>query len=194
MSANRQYCKDVPVLLEVEPMVDHFREHGKPTIDALSTALGRVGRDNGPQLLFNLWDEGLLTRWTLTRFVGEVWKACDHPEAEVAEELWLLAFEQAGYTVDGRRAEYPDTPLILYRGASFERRLGMSWTDDVNVARWFASKWNDAKGYPGIVWTATVESWRLLARNTDTPDGEPEYIIDTFGLALAEYTPVEASS
>lgn len=193
MTATRRYCSDVPVLLQVRALVDHFREYGKPTVGALDVALARVGRDNSPELFFSLMEEGLITRWACRRFVGDVWSACDHPENAVEKELWLAAFGWAGYTVDGRGAERPDAPLVLYRGASFERRYGMSWTDDIKVAHFFAKEWRVARAHPGVVWTATVEPWRLLAHNAKQREGEPEYVIDTSGLAVSEYVPVVAA-
>jgi hypothetical protein len=41
------------------------------------------------------------------------------------------------------------------------------------------------------VWTAIVEPWRLLARNLEAREGEPEYVVDTDGLAITEHVPVD---
>ena len=179
------YCRDVPYVFQVASLVEHFREYGKPTVAALGNALGRVDGNSGPSLLSSLAEEGLLTRWAVTRWIGDVWSGCEHPEAELDPDDWREFFCWAGYTVDGRRVALPVASLVLFRGAWREPlccRYGMSWTDDREVALWFASR-HVNKGAPaGAVWTAEVDPDRLYARNRNVRKGESEYVIETDGL------------
>ena len=193
---SRGYCHDVPVILNVEGLVNYFRERGKPTVRALRTALSRVGRNNKPKLLWRLYEEGLLTRPAARRHVGAAWSACEHPEwafdvdDDYGGEEWLYLFWLVGcYTVDGKRAPRPEQPLTLYRGAPRESQDGWSWTDDRDVAQWFADRFPDMPDrLPSFVWTATVEPWRLFCRNHEDARGESEYVIDTSDLEITEAT------
>ena len=187
---NHGYCHEVPVVLRVDPLVDYFLANGKPTVDALLTARCRVGRNNGPELLWRLYESGLLTRWSATRHVAAAWSGCEFPEDALWDydpDAWHYLFGLAGYTVDGRRAERPTEPVKLYRGASWERREGMSWTDDVTVARWFANRSTRIHPEsPGRLWTTTVDPGCLLARNVNERPGEPEYICFVDARAITE--------
>jgi len=200
---SRGYRKDVPMLFDVEPLVDHFRQRGKPTVDAVHTAMCHLDRNLSPVLLQRLYEERLLTRRAATRWVGQAWSGCEFPETALDAEEWQYLFWRAGFTVDGRRADLPDAPLVLYRGATYERRDGWSWTDDIEVARWFARRINGegwqtycsfqgpafhrVRESPAVVWKATVEPDRLYAGNLSARRGEPEYVIDTDGLDITEY-------
>jgi len=186
------FCDEAPLLFHVDAMVRHFGAHGKPTVNALGDALARVGRNHEPELLQELVEERLLTTWAVRRYVGSAWSGCEYPEDALRSEQWSELFLWAGYTVDGKRADLPASPLVLFRGASYERRYGWSWTDDCNVARWFADR--SSGGYPASpasVWQATVEPWRLFARNVSTREGEPEYVVDTDDLDITECERVE---
>jgi hypothetical protein len=95
---------------------------------------------------------------------------------------WRVLFKYAGYTVDGKPAERPPEPLELWRGSVPERCTDWSWTDNRDVAQWYANGYR--RRPQGTVWQATVEPWRLLARNTERNEGE--YVVDTDGLVLVE--------
>ena len=63
-------------------------------------------------------------------------------------------------TADGQR---PAAPVTLYRGAPGRSNgRGMSWTLDVDRARWFAQRW-DLTGRSGSVYKATVKPHAILA-------------------------------
>ena len=98
-------------------------------------------------------------------------------------DTWRDLFELAGYTEDGKPAERPAEPLTLYRGSVPERKALWSWTDNREVAARYASG-NYYRRPSGILWVATVDPWRLLARNTDR--SEYEYVVDTEGLVIVE--------
>ncbi len=177
------YCHIAPHTLAVDATVNYFATHGKPTIDALETALCHVGRNSGPELLYMLHEERLLTLPACRRVLSAVWVDCEWPEAALDDEYWRGLFDWVDYTVNGRKAERPTAPLALYRGASRERREGWSWTTDPSVAQWFAERSNIFHPeHPARVWKASVNPLFLLACDTATRPGEPQYILDPWGL------------
>ncbi len=130
----------VPLLFSVEELVDHFHAAGEPAAAELDEALGRVGRNHGPALLVDLWSEGLLTAEAAMRAVPSTWCGCEFPSRTVDADLWRALFDLAGYTVEGISAERPTRSLRLYRGAVPKHRDGWSWTDDRQLAEWFAQR------------------------------------------------------
>ncbi len=65
--------------------------------------------------------------------VPDVWSAAEYPGRALEDDEWSALFEHAGFTVNGVRAERPTEPLVLFRAAPEEHRLGWSWTDDSRV-------------------------------------------------------------
>jgi hypothetical protein len=63
--------------------------------------------------------------------------------------------------------------------------LPSSWTDDQELAKWFADRPHN-KGR-GQVYAAHVAPARLLARISEQRAGESEYVVDARGLAVADY-------
>jgi len=159
-------------------------EHGDPTPGDLGRALVRLGRNHGPALLGDLEAEGLLTPPAAAAHVGAVWSMAEYPDRYLDHDTWRELFRLAGYTVDGVPAERPVEPLTLYRGSVPERRANWSWSDRLDVAQRYAAG-GLGRRPPGVVWQATVEPWRLLARNAG-PDSrdESEYVVDTEELQI----------
>lgn len=177
---------ELPYVFTVDEMLAHLVEHGEPTGEELSTALGRLGRNDGPALLFDLLHEGLLTAET-ARLTGTTWNAAEYPDRAIPHQTWRELFTIAGYTRNGQPAERPAEPLQLYRGSVLERRGDWSWTDRLDVATGYAHG-TRARRPLGKVWTADVEPWRLLARNEGKDNRhESEYVVDTDGLAIIEH-------
>lgn len=163
--------------------------------EALSLAMLRVGRNDAPALLFHLdWEVELsadLTAWA----VPHAWCMVEWPTRALEAEVWQDLFERAGFTIDGVVAPRPTEPLTLYRGADHDHRLGWSWTENVDRARWFA----DRPQHPtrGKVWTATVMPWALLAYIHESGRSESEWVVDPdgiFDVAELAAEPVELSA
>lgn len=176
----------LPVITDSAELV-HWMAENEPDdgwqVDDLETACSRVGRNAGPALLIDLHREGVLTRALYVAMVGHVWSMAEWPLRQLEGHEWLELFHVAGYTRamedgPGRRWPRPRKPRTLYRGADEANRLGWSWTDNLETARWFANRevWKS----PGQVWTLTVDPRWLLAR-IDTRK-ESEYVIDGGGL------------
>lgn len=156
--------------------------HHQVSRDELASVLLGVGRAHAPGLMWDLHALGVLSKDSYLETAG-VWSMVEYPIRALDGDGWQELFDEAGYTVDGEPAERPTKPVRLYRGAVDESACGWSWTDDLGVARKFASGelWHSG-GRAGRVWVATVEPWRLLARISDRQ--ESEYVVDPYGLAV----------
>lgn len=188
MSTDIEVSSEPPgVALTVESWFEWAIERDVPlTREELETASARVGRNPAITLLFDLHYESLLSP-DAYRLAGSLWSVAEFPESYLRNE-WIDVFELAGYCVDGLPSPRPAEPLTLYRGATPEGKTGMSWTDDHEIARRFASGELWGRQTPGVLWTAKVEPWRLLCRNHEDGRHEAEYVIDPAGLEVREST------
>ena len=166
---------------EVDAVVDWFFDNSDLIDDDnLAIALMRVGRNSGPHLLMALHLEGMLTSEQLARAVASAWSACEYPDGCLDYAEWEGLFDAAGYTVDGVPAERPMENLRLYRGAVPERCSGWSWTDNIEIARKYAS--GHFYREVGKVYVADVPPSALRARNTGR--SEDEYVVNTHALTI----------
>jgi hypothetical protein len=165
----------------------YILEADELTADDLVTLTARAGRNSGPDLLWTAYIEGKAGRDVLTATIGGVWTGAEYPDQALGRRAWLELFAEAGYTEEGRPAERPTDPLTLYRGATYERRRLMSWTDNRAVAERFAAGGLVGR-QAGRLWTATVPPPALLCRINDRD--ESEYVVDTRGLRIVEYREV----
>lgn len=184
----------IPVITDVDELLEYiFDRDIEPGAEELRLMIGRVGRNAGPAVLESLRCEDLLTHEAATALVGDVWSSAEYPEDYLGRADWLALFTLAGYTVDGKAASRPASPMRLYRGCPAQRRARMSWTSDLSRATWFAQ----GGGYrdKGVVWTALVGPERLLCANLDSTGGrgEAEYVINPDGLDIQPYASAEAS-
>lgn len=124
------------------------------------TQVCRAGRNHGPRLLVEWWEEGVLTTEELRGLLPHVWSMAEWPEQHLSRRDWLAMFSEAGFASDSGH-EAPTEPLTIFRGCSYERRRGMSWTTDLEQAEWFAARlvWVAA----GNVYEATVPPVAVLA-------------------------------
>lgn len=158
----------------------------------------RVGRNASPALLWELWVRRKLETDAVAEAVGDAWTGAEYPTHALADfagedpghgrGMWLELFSDAGFNIDGRPATPPRDPLVLYRGAPEEHRLGLSWTSDLTQARWFADRWRLTTGDPAPVWRFTAPPERVLAIFREARQ-EAEYVVvvsesDNFGEVL----------
>lgn len=151
------------------------------TVDDLRTACSRVGRNNEPALIWDLWCED---GWhdEIAEVVGDVWSVTEYPERALDQAMWMDIFNYAGFRRDGQITPPPTKSLTLYRGSTAEGRFGMSWTDDLAIAQSFARGGIRGRA-AGTVWTADVEPRYLLAYvGGEGSRGESEYVVDPEGL------------
>jgi hypothetical protein len=64
-----------------------------------------------------------------------------------------------GYLEDANLAVRPTATAHLYRGATLQRKRGMSWTRDLELAAWFAGQFS----IDGHIWEAFVPPESILA-------------------------------
>lgn len=172
----------VPHVSTVEAMFEHFDTLGRtPTPSEIDVACGRVGRIPAVGLLVELYYGGMLTPEAAAANVGSVWSCSEYPDRHATRADWRALFALAGYTEDGKPAELPTEPLTLWRGSVTKRRTDWSWTDSREVAERYAGGEHYRRPL-GVLWQATVDPWRLLAKNTERD--EHEYVVDTQGMTI----------
>ena len=175
---------DVPLVFNYDELLTWLLDcWPPPSADTVETVASRLGRNSYPELVAGLWLEDRLDREVARIVVPAAWSAVEFPSRACDEDLWRHLFDLAGYTVDTAPAERPSEPLTLWRGALPSHASGWSWTDDLELARWFAARPHNRA--EGRVWVATVEPTRLLARITQQREGESEYVVDARGLQVA---------
>lgn len=151
----------------------------------LDLCLSRIGRNNGPALLFD-FHYGRVVKLDAPDMAGavaNVWSDAEYPESAYdPPSFWVRLFERNGYSHDGIRVARPTEPVQLYRGCTEEGRFGMSWTSDREVAESFA--YDSLRGRPpGTVYTATVAPGSLLAYiDAEIGRSEREYVVNPAGL------------
>lgn len=139
---------------------------------------GRKGRNELPHVLRGLFESGELDLADLAEGVANAWVSAESPKQELGAPYWLEMLESTGFILDGERAANPETsPLKLFRGASFDRQRQMSWTEDLELASWFATR-SLGDGHLSAVWSATVQPKRLLAHINSGREGESEWVVN----------------
>jgi len=110
-----------------------------------------------------------LPRRTLRRILRDFWNLTEGVRPGDAVEL----FRRAGFVRDTRN-RLPGGALTIFRGVSSPRhRLGLSWTLDLDVARFFAQRY---RSEPGPVYAAELDSTDALAYFASRD--EAEVIVD----------------
>ena len=117
--------------------------------DLLLSLISWSGDNFGPRLLWRWWERGDVPAGALHAYVAQVWSNAELPEDWVGRENWIDLFRQAGYPS-------PELPLTLFRGTHPERRLGMAWTTNIDVARHFADRWVLSEGEPMPVYRTEI--------------------------------------
>jgi hypothetical protein len=137
----------------------------------------RVGRNNEPALLHDLYYGGSLDLQRNPGLVADAWSSAEFPTKNLEPRTWEELFDSAGYTHDGQRASRPTEPITLYRGCHHERRFGPSWTCNFNTALWFANR--DLGDGRGNVYVHHAQPRELLAYiGPEVGRGEDEYVLN----------------
>lgn len=123
---------------------------------------------------------GTMTPGVVTFYLPRLWRY--RPDtSKVPSEVWRAMFEQAEYTEDMVVRERPKRTYRAYRGATFENRDGLSWSHDVEQAKYFA-RFRQAPGAPARVWVTNIPPERMHARYLD--GWEQETTADVRGLDI----------
>lgn len=147
----------VDVLEKKENMAmvrEKFREMIKDT-DSIWKLYIMIHKPYRP-LFFKLIYENLSTE-DYNQMLAYVWTDVENPnqDANVKIPQWIRFFKKADKSLimEPDDLEYynnlPDDELItVYRGVGKGREpMGLSWTDAIDVAKWFAKRWNNPDAY-----------------------------------------------
>ena len=90
------------------------------------------------------------------------------PRADPRNRGLGRAFNAAGFITDTEGVARPSKPLTLYRGCTPDGVLGMAWTSDPDVARWFTERWATSKdtGHFAQMVTAQIKPISCLQSST----------------------------
>jgi hypothetical protein len=159
-------------------------EHMPLRRDEFDYIATRIGRQHGPALLAELVRTGLADDDFLAHALPIVWEMHEHPEySDLPWFEWDHLFRQVGFIRNGIRTDRPEGRVLLYRGATYSFRRGMSWTSKLELAEWYADYY--AGEIQGEVWAANVPWSKVLAVIDNAPAGEAEYVVDTQRLRIS---------
>lgn len=144
----------------------------------------RMGRNNKPHALVYavVVNEVLTDPEEVAKGFEDAWTACEWPGRAASADLWLGVLGNAldietEYLLESEvrpKSELPES-VTLYRGAPEDAARGMSWTDNLERAQWFASRF---PGYlDGNVYTVEATPDMVLARFHESR-GENEWVLD----------------
>ncbi len=150
--------------------------------DIFATLMTRQGRNDGPMLLNEHWPA--LSADDRKLALLDAWITAEWPTLSIPWEIWLIFFKQTGFISDNPDIKKPLQPLTIYRGAAKHKKKGMSWTQDKELAVWFANRFKAiGKSY---LYTTDIEPDYILAIITGETDlcrsGESEVIVNPEGL------------
>lgn len=178
---------EVPLIFDPDEMVRWFLNHAPdPTIEQIEEAGGRLGRTNYPGLVLSLHIELGLGSAVLAHCVTSAWVDCEFPNRTLDDDDWEWLFADAGFTIDGARAQLPTDPIRMFRGAIPEHQRGWSWTENRELAQWFAARpHNEGRGLlytalapPGALFAGITRSW------THGRTDEEQWVVDTRRLDI----------
>jgi hypothetical protein len=124
---------------------------------------------------------GALTPGMLTFFLPRMWQYRDGYSATPLE-VWRAMFERVQYTQDRIVQRRPHGTRLAYRGATEANREGLSWSLDVEQARYFARYRQAPRDLSARVWVTRIPSDRVFARFME--GWEKELTADVRGLHI----------
>ncbi len=151
---------------------------GQIDAEIFSAASSRVGRNNAPALLCDLYYGKSLDLAAHPSVVARAWSLPEYPERCIRRGIWVQLFRSAGYTHDGQPASPPTEPITVYRGCTPDGRAGMAWTSDLAIAHRFAHDQLRGRAV-GHVYAFDAPPGKLLTYIHETGRQESEYVVDT---------------
>jgi hypothetical protein len=127
------------------------------------------------------WDElDLVTRRIE---LPKLWSRLDFPCAVIKPDVWVRLFREIGYTCDVPGYELPSPGRVeIFRGSTWGRRRGLSWTFSAEQAEWFAKRFSRFAGQgrfrPAYVFETEILVDGVLAVIATVRDGEQEVVVD----------------
>lgn len=140
-------------------------------------------------LVFLKYIKDYITREDFSELLADAWTSTEDPNNDVNVTLsvatrWFRAADKA-ILMDPEELKVFESfqnDMKVYRGVALGRNpKGLSWTDNIDKAAWFAHRF-DTDGRSGYIQTATVSRDRMLAYFLRR--GEYELVVDTKGLDI----------
>lgn len=141
-------------------------------------AAGLLDRNEYPRLLEEWLASGELPPEYLSDVIGTVWQMPEWPVAQLGQDRWLELWHQAGFVGQTEDAPPPTELVTVYRGTTWGRRRGMSWTTDLDRATWFASRISSWLKVEGIVVGLAAPPQAVLADLASEDRQENEVVVD----------------
>ena len=141
-------------------------------------------RLNGPRVLYDAWVGGQISDCDLRPLIPDTWLYVDWPERVIGADKWVRLFRAAGFLSIPYGLFRPDGAMTVFRGATAERRSGMSWTTDVGRADQFRQRhsWHA----PTAIYRTVAAPDAVLALLERRGEGPPEVVVDPRMLAAVE--------
>lgn len=132
------------------------------TVDHYFRDLVKAGRNAGPPMLWDWAASGEIAVEDLRNLICDVWSSAEWPEPHLGARRWVSLFRECGFVADPPRPP-PSTPLLIFRGTALARARGLSWTTDLEKAKWFAER-TERFGHPAGVFQVIVRPLLVLAQ------------------------------
>jgi hypothetical protein len=138
----------------------------------------------GPRVLYDAWASGQISNDDLRSLIPDTWLYVDWPERIIGAGNWVRLFRTAGFLTIPYGLPRPERATTVFRGATAERRIGMSWTTDIDRADQFRQRhsWHA----PTAVYRAVVTPDAVLALLERRGEGPPEVVVDPQMLTSVE--------
>src|SRR6266851_4461812 len=146
--------------------------------DPLDSTLLLLARGERLRRIWVEWRAGRCSPERLRNLLAAWWDDTEFPSNFGVHEI-VRMFRGAGFVSDDPELTAPTEIMEVYRGAEPRRRRGLSWTRDLERAKWFAQRWN-ILGRPGQVYAAGVSTRNVLGMFTQR--GESEVVVSPTGL------------
>ena len=146
-----------------------------------------AGRNDGPDILFAAFDQGLISESDLHELISGVWSDAEFPEEILGQRAWLDLFTLAKLRPAGQGT------ITAYRGTITRYRRGMSWTTDLEQAKWFAGRWVHFGEPVARVYRARFRPFEILCDVDATAEssGRREFEIVVDPRFVSQIDPVE---
>ncbi|MDN5920260.1 MAG: hypothetical protein L0I76_35050 [Pseudonocardia sp.] len=153
--------------------------------------MGDRGWDRAAVDLYARYRAGEVAPDQMVEELPPVWRCRSRADPLGDPAAWRAMVDHAGYFVwasgeaSARRVRRPLLARRLFRGATADRRFGMSWTRNPAIARDFAVNRQPDGVYDGQVWVGVFEPAQLLAYLRD----EREYLVDAADAEVHPWSP-----
>jgi len=140
------------------------------------------GRNELPVILMDAFNEGEFhdDLDQLAIAIEDAWTGCEWPARALDLFEWGAMFEAVGYLENTTRSPRPSSVPVLYRAQAGREVSGMSWTDDLDQARWFHNR-NKEFGFDSRLLRIEGLNPRALYAHFHDPvnsRGEHEWVVD----------------